>query len=228
MLENDERDELLVSEEAEDKRAVGMPPMAIGGALAAGLLGAVVWAGIAIASDYEIGWIAWGIGAAVGAAFHRLGGRGAAGPLLCAAIAFASIGTGKYVAFQTSVNNEMAEILDSDEMRMAYADYKTFGAGYVAAETEAEKEELARDWIVEEGEDPSAVSTMRLDHFRKNELPEILAVSNGDKSYDEFKAEFRELIMAEVSFADALGGFDLLWIALGVGTAWRLALGKSG
>jgi len=58
MMENDERDELLVSEDAGDKRAVGMPPMAIGGALAAGLLGAVVWAGIAIASDYEIGWIA--------------------------------------------------------------------------------------------------------------------------------------------------------------------------
>jgi len=131
------------------------------------------------------------------------------------------------VGFQTSVNNEMAEILDSDEMRAVYADYETFGATYAASETEAEKEELARDWIVEEGEDPSAVSTMRLDHFRKNELPRILAVYNGEQSYDEFKSEFRELIMAEVSFADALGGFDLLWIALGVMTAWRLASGTT-
>jgi len=225
MMENEGRDELLVSADAGGELAVGMPPMAIGGALGAGLMGAAVWAGIAIASDYEIGWIAWGIGAAVGAAFHRLGGHGAAGPLLCAAIAVASIGTGKYVAFRTSVNNEMAEILDSEEMRMEYAAHKAFGAAYSAAETEDEKEALARDWIVEEGDDPATVSAQRLDHFRENELPEIIAIHSGEKSFDEFKSGFRELVMAEVSFADTLGGFDLLWIALGVMTAWRLASG---
>jgi hypothetical protein len=227
MTDNGARDELMVGEETGGELAVGMPPMAIGGALAAGILGAAVWAGIAIVANYEIGWIAWGIGAAIGAAFHKLGGRGAAGPLLCAAIAVASIGAGKYVAFRTSVSNELEEILGSEMLQMGYASYGAFGAEYAAAQTDEEREALAREWIVDEGQDPSSVSAHRLEHFRQNELPEILAIQKGDRSFEQFKSEFTEAAMADVSFADTLGGFDLLWIALGVMTAWRLASGTA-
>jgi len=227
MTDNSARDELLVSEETGGELAMGMPPMAIGGALAAGLVGAAVWAGIAVVANYEIGWIAWGIGAAIGAAFHKLGGRGAAGPMLCAAIAVASIGAGKYVAFRTSVSNELDEILGSEMMRVEYAAYQAFGAAYVAAQTDEEKEALAREWIVEGNQDPSNVSAHRLEQFRQNELPELLAIHRGDKNFEQFKSEFTELAMADVNFADTLGGFDLLWIALGVMTAWRLASGTA-
>lgn len=50
------------------------------------LIGAAIWAGVAFASHYQIGWIAWGIGALAGAGMHLglrnpsfMGGVGAAG-----------------------------------------------------------------------------------------------------------------------------------------------------
>lgn len=220
MVENERRDELFESQETE---AAAIAPMAIGAALGAGVIGAVVWAGIVIATNFEIGWIAWGIGAAVGGAYAKLGGRGAAGPFLCAAIAFASIAGGKYAAFQISVHNEMKEFLDSPLLRLDYESARTFGARYTEAKTDEEREQLTREHIVEPGEDPGAVSELRLRQFRENALPTVLSIHEGRMSFEEYKAEFREMVMAEVSFSDALGLFDLLWIFLGVGTAFQLA-----
>lgn len=222
MTEIEDRDELLEREQVE---ATAVPPMAIGGALAAGLVGAAVWAGIAIATDYEIGWIAWGIGAAVGAAFFKLGGRGGVGPVLCAVIALASIAGGKYAAFRIGVNNEVELFIESPLTRIQFESAREFGGRYAAAKTDAEREELAREWTVAEDEDPASVTDSRLDQFRQNELPEIQAIHEGRRTYEQFTAEFRELLLADVSFADALSGFDLLWIFLGVGTAFRLAAG---
>ncbi|MHC4849639.1 MAG: hypothetical protein ACYTEG_14455 [Planctomycetota bacterium] len=223
MVENEGRDELF---EPMPTEAAGIAPMAIGAALGAGILGAVVWAGIAIASDFEIGWIAWGIGAAVGGAFVKLGGRGAAGPFLCALIAFASIFGGKYAAFQISVSNELESMLDSPLQRMGYESAREFGSRYAAAKTDEEREQLAREHIVYLDEDPGAVSELRLQQFREHGLPTILSIHEGRMSFEEYKASFRETVMAEVSFSDALGLFDLLWIFLGVGTAFQLAAGK--
>ena len=46
-----------------------------------GAVGAAIWAGIAIATDYEIGWIAWGVGVLAGFGV-RAGSGGEDGPLL--------------------------------------------------------------------------------------------------------------------------------------------------
>ena len=125
MMEDDARDELLVSEDVGGELAAGTGNMAVGnmaiaGAVAAGVAGAAVWAGIALATGYEIGWIAWGIGAAVGATYVKLGGRSAAAPMLCAAIAVASIAAGKYMDFRLSVNSELDEIVGSPLLRMQF------------------------------------------------------------------------------------------------------------
>ncbi|MHC4410564.1 MAG: hypothetical protein ACYS0F_16360, partial [Planctomycetota bacterium] len=98
---------------------------------------------------------------------------------------------------------------------------------YAAAKTDEEREQLAREHIVDRGEDPGAVSDLRLQHFRENALPTIQSIHEGRMSFEEYRANFREAVMEEVSFSDALGMFDLLWIFLGVGTAFRLAAGKA-
>ena len=223
MLEHGETGSGAFAEHTSD----GTPPAAIGGALLAGIAGAAIWAGIAIGADYEIGWIAWGIGAAVGAAYHKLGGRAASGPVLCGAIALLSIAGGKYAAFRISVQNELEEIVGSAGLRLAYDDARQFGEKYAAAKTQRERDDLIRGWISDSPEDAVQVTERDLQRFREKELPRVQAIREGRLSYDEFAAEFREVLMAEVTFADAWGGFDLLWIFLGVGTAFRLAAGAA-
>jgi len=228
MNEHDERDELLVSADHEGAFAAsGTPPMAIIGAVAAGIAGAAVWAGITLGADMEIGWIAWGIGAAIGAAYFKLGGRSVTGPALCAVIAVASIGAGKYAAFEAEMSNQRTEFFELEVMRMHFAGCQEFGKEYNAAATAADKEALERDWIVEVDADPATVSSEQLAEFREFELPELLAIHRGELSYEEFAGTRWDAAVQEVgvTFADTLGGFDLLWIALGVMTAWRLAKG---
>lgn len=48
-------------------------PMAIVGGLVASLIGAAVWAGITVATKYQIGWVAVGVGFLVGYAVNMLG-----------------------------------------------------------------------------------------------------------------------------------------------------------
>lgn len=217
------RDELPARQDEGFEKPAGIPPMAIVGAIGAGVLGAAVWAGIALATDYEIGWIAWGIGAAIGAAWIKFGGHGGTGPVLCAVIAVASIAGGKYFAFHTGVANEVDKILDSEMMLMQFEHAKSVGADYEAAETAEAKEIIAREWCVVEGQTPDAVSAAQLKEFEEFDLPLLLAVHRGEKGLEEYKAELREEILANVDFSEALSAFDLLWIALGVMTAWRLA-----
>ena len=219
MLENEELDSgAFVAESTPET-----PPIAIGAALLVGLAGAAVWAGIALAADYEIGWIAWGIGAAVGAAYVKLGGVGAAGPVLCGAIALASIAGGKYAAFRISVENEISALTDDDAIRFAYMSAKAFAEAYDAAVTEEERDELIRTWISDSPEEMVAVTAEDLARFRREDLPRFEEIRSGRMSEEQYAALFRESIVAEVNFADTLGMFDLLWIFLGVGTAVRIA-----
>ncbi|MEZ6235379.1 MAG: hypothetical protein R3B68_14430 [Phycisphaerales bacterium] len=77
--------------------------------LVAGAIGAAIWAAVAFFTNFEIGWIAWGIGALVG-----LGVRAGAGSedgwtpgILAAVIAVASVVGGKYAAAAAFMNQTM-------------------------------------------------------------------------------------------------------------------------
>jgi hypothetical protein len=72
-----------------------MKPLGVVGALLGGLLGAVVWAVIAWKMDVEIGYVAWGIGFAVGFGSVLLGGSGQTNGIMCAVVALLSIFCGK-------------------------------------------------------------------------------------------------------------------------------------
>ena len=77
----------------------GNLPMAIVGGVIAALIGAGVWAGILIATEYEIGILAWGLGVLTGFGVVLLGrgGRPSFG-LIAAICALFSIFMGKYFA----------------------------------------------------------------------------------------------------------------------------------
>ena len=78
-------------------RAFGPLIMSVSGGLIGGFVGAAIWAAIIALTEYEIGWIAWAVGALVGIGV-RIGSSGEEGPwlgILSVLIAFASIYAGK-------------------------------------------------------------------------------------------------------------------------------------
>lgn len=87
------------------------------GGLVGGLIGAAAWAGIGLGTGYEVGFVAWGIGALVGFGV-MLGTRGrgaAAGGAMAVVLAIGSILLGKLAWVHFSV----ADYLDRDAMAIS-------------------------------------------------------------------------------------------------------------
>jgi signal peptidase I len=85
------------------KRGTPVPPYQLSGAIAAGLIAAVVagvvWGYVAKLTGREFGILAWGVGAAVGLAILRVAGRGATSQVVGVTCALLGVTIGKYLAF---------------------------------------------------------------------------------------------------------------------------------
>ena len=80
--------------------------------LVAAIVGAVIWGLIVRWTDYEVGFVAWGIGFIVGTAVV-LGAQGARGvPLQVIAVVLAAVGVvlGKYLAFVWIGQDELGKV----------------------------------------------------------------------------------------------------------------------
>lgn len=83
-----------------------MKATSIIGAIVGGLAGALVWGAIAKFLQIEVGYVAWGVGLAVGFLSYAFGCRGIANGVLCAFIALASIYAGKVLAVKWTATSD--------------------------------------------------------------------------------------------------------------------------
>jgi hypothetical protein len=92
--------ELARVAEAERYSPSALVPAIAGGILAA-LVGGFVWGLIVIVTDYDVGFVAWGIGFLVGIAVVRFAGGRKGAPLQTVAVLLSLLGivTGKYISF---------------------------------------------------------------------------------------------------------------------------------
>jgi hypothetical protein len=92
--------ELMRAAEAEQYSPTALLPALAGGLLAA-IVGGIVWGLIVILTDYEVGFVAWGLGFLAGFAVVRFAGGRKGLPLQAIAIASSLVGIvlGKYIAY---------------------------------------------------------------------------------------------------------------------------------
>lgn len=205
-----------------------------------GVVGAVVWAGVAYFTEYEIGWIAWGIGGLVGycvalANKERLRSPAQAG-VIAVVITALSIAGGKYLAVELLVpsDDELVELFtqsfEDDEYVISYL------ADDVAAELEAAGRTV--DWP--EGVDPDNAAT-------RAEYPADVwdeAVARWSGLSDAERTEFRETreaetranveanlpeiraVMTRGGFAGSFTPMDVIFFGLGMVTAFSVASGR--
>ncbi|MEM7416685.1 MAG: TerB family tellurite resistance protein [Gemmatimonadota bacterium] len=208
--------------------------------LAAGAVGAAVWAGVVAFANYEIGWIAWGVGGLVGYAVafgnsDRQRSPTAAGAL-AVGITVLSIVAGKYAAVQLVMPDDQ-EIVD---MFVGNLEDEELAITYVADDVVVEFRQDERDVAWPEGVDPTQASS------QADYPADVWAVAEErwagwtEAERSAFRDEVGEQIrtnveasLPEIRAAMTGGGFmgsfspmDLLFFGLGMVTAWGVGSGK--
>ncbi len=196
----------------------------------AALLGAFLWKFIAVTFDYEIGLIAWGIGGAIGFAVALTGAQGEKTAIFCGVLALVSIMGGKYMAVEV-FKNEWNTLFDDPEMyRVAYEEEKSISTYYVE---EVHDETSMKVFMVEfaytEAYSAQNVGDDELMEFKQSTDPRLRRLASNTMSFEEWKI----LSMAEVQnlstwsiLKENIGVLDVLFLFLGIGTAYQLALGR--
>lgn len=202
-------------------------------AAGAGVLGVALWAVILVVTRYEVGYAAWAIGAMIGFAAHRMGARGFAMGACCAGLTLAAILGGKLVGAQFVVKQELDNVLEQQLTREAYASARSDADALDELGSEPSDAEL-RTFLVERGfsmvEDPDDVTDDELALFRQETADYLRRIHAESPSYEQW----REAVGANVSqyaldtaslfglIRENLNGFDLLFAALGVTTAFGM------
>ena len=197
----------------------------------AGFVGALVWAFIVVFTGYEIGWLAWGIGAVVGGAVAWGTEGSKVNGLIAVVIAVAAILGGKLASVEIAIarevksaNAEVKQGMDADDEYM-----KAWLAWGIVASYEAKGMKI--EWP--EGVDPEEAS-------EKKDYPGMIwgmAESAWASMSDEGKANLRREVETEVTanikayaasirgegFIESFSGFDVIFILLAVMTAFKVA-----
>jgi hypothetical protein len=183
---------------------------------------------VSYTTDYEIGWIAWGIGALTGQGMSLgLGGKGdkPAG-VVAALIALVAVFGGKYAgvhfAVQKSLGEASSEPIEDRWLQVHLADD-------VVGEREARGESLTwpRGKTIEEAEGPADYPAgiwdeaqgrfEALSEDQREELRQSMAAER-----DAGLAHAQSFFTSQ-GFLESLSPHDLLWSALAIATAFKLA-----
>ncbi len=207
-----------------------LSPIAIIAAVVAALIGAFVWRLIAVTFGYEFGLIAWGIGGAVGFAAASAGSRGMVAGVVCAVLAFGSIGLGKYWAYSAFIGEfqeALTEVMESEDDMFDYFEQEMEDARLLVSGSGSDI--FIRRFMVErnytDASDPAQVSAEEVAFFREYTEPELRDLAENSPEFEEWQSggvasigEFSPWAMMR----EDLGILDILFLLLGIGTAFRL------
>lgn len=196
------------------------------GGIIGGLIGGTIWALIAYYAHYEIGWIAWGIGALVGfgMAVGSGGNGGAAGGGIAIIIALSSIVGGKYFASHLMVQHEVNKIklVVTDEMMIM----TQLEAGAAKLEGEGKKVAYKNGKNADTAETPADYP----DWMVKQVKDYYEGLNDSERA--SLKKELQDSMEASVSgvaskvrseaFSESFGAMDILFGVLAILTAWRV------
>ncbi len=216
-----------------DKWGTTMRVSAIIVSAIAAVIGALAWALISWKTGYEIGYVAWGIGIIVGLASASTGGRGTAMGVWCGALALAAIFCGKVLANEFSTDTQLREFAREQYNRQYY---DTLVLDAQALDTLTDDQSFRQFIFDREYVDLSTVTQVEdvsqqdIAAFKEYSLPELREISNGSLSFeawqqssvDNFVSSVRGSISRIDSLKDSLSLFDLLWVFLGVSTAFKI------
>lgn len=216
------------------------------GAVIGGGIGAAIWAAIAYFTGFEVGYIAVLVGALAGLGTNLLGqDEGIVPGIIAAAAAILAVAIGKYAAVDLGINQAMTEIAAEttwgpDDGIAAIADgiieqreaagqtinwpepepYDDTYDDTAATDDESWDNYSIADDYPEDVWAEAAAGYDRMPHADQQQWIEF-----AKRNYESNLASFSQDVKG-VAFAESFSLFDLLWLALAVGAAFKL--GSSG
>jgi len=199
------------------------------------ILGALLWKLIAVTFDYELGLVAWLIGGAIGFSAAMVGAKGQMSGMACAVLVLLSIFGGKYLA-TASIQSDLAETIASAteyegiELKQLYEeglnDAKQF-TGTVMDDGSLRK--FMMDYGYSESYDEESITAEEIADFNEYIKPELEYMSYNQPGFEEWRQRtLTDQITSYSTFdwmIESLGLMDILFVILGIGTAFRLGSG---
>ncbi|HBC86325.1 MAG TPA: hypothetical protein DCZ94_05150 [Lentisphaeria bacterium] len=207
-------------------KVAGSFGLAVGVCAAAALLSGLVWAGIAIYMNLEIGWIAIGVGALTGfAATIFTDERSARLALAAALLAVVGLLTGKLITANYFFKEFIVKNISSNP---------AFLRSHVYQEAEAKKEipaELA-DWLSKNDDDEVEVPANLKESYEKmykmiDSRVAAMSKEGRDKAYKDEAGKLLGDVSLLTRIKAMLRAWDLLWFGLAIMAAWKIGSGSS-
>jgi hypothetical protein len=212
-----------------------MKPIAVMGAAAAALVGALIWTLVCSLTRLEIGWVAWGVGCLVGIGAVALGGRGKQMAVTCALLAAAGIFLGKVLTVKTA----LAEGIESAGKTMltveTYEEWKKFAEEIASVDDAKHVEYAIARGFSPPPEDPAhGAGAKQLELFKTNVEPILRGLHEERWDYERWRAEMlavvtrcarEECSIAGMTFRN-LSAIDVIFFLLGISTAFRIVASR--
>lgn len=199
------------------------------GGVIAGALGAILWAAISYYGNVEIGWLAWGIGAAVGVAVSvGTKGGGLFPALIAVLITTLSLCGGKYLAVRMAFS-EIEEAVAT--VSFDFTDEDCVSA--IANESVTEKISAGEYVVFKNGksiddaeglEDYPAdiVKSAQLTWDKKSPIEQSDYKAAREEEFSEMMSAFKADIMHQ-GFMASFSGMDIVFFLLGIASAGKIA-----
>ena len=207
-----------------------MRPAAFIGALVGAALGALIWAGVATWTGLEIGWVAWGIGGAVGFGAAMFGGIGSTTGAVCAVLALVSIFAGKWIAVDAIAEREIRKLATTVASMDVYQDTQRDADDFAVLTSEAEYAEFMIVHGYTNAGFADEVQPLEMAAFRQIVVPQLREFQRMGLSYPKWREHVADEAVgmwdATVSNTDLvkdnLSAFDFLFGLLGLITAYQV------
>jgi hypothetical protein len=188
------------------------------GAIVAGIVGMLVWYFLIKMTGFEIGYVAWGIGAVIGAGTRMPSPTGCRSLGIVAGVcALIAIIGGQFMFVSSEVNKALDQIAESKyQERLNYANEA------IQADTDAAIKALLikNGAFIEPGAD-------EIETFKKEELPALKQFVAGKPNKAEFARSMKQVLSVWsfrfLMLKESISAFTFLWLFLGVGTAYKIA-----
>ncbi|MBX3386294.1 MAG: hypothetical protein KF768_06970 [Phycisphaeraceae bacterium] len=203
------------------------------GAGIGGIVGAAVWAAISYFTNFEIGWIAVGVGflCGLGMAVGSQGATGHLGGIVAAVIALASIAAGKYASVHFAAEDILQQVR-SKQFDFSLDDARIYMCDQLCEEAESQGRTLRwpAGYSVENAEEQSHYPPeiwkdmeSRWSRMSADDRENYRAATQASLSamFDESIEAFGSQAKMEGFFA-SFDLFDLLWAALAIGAAFKV------
>lgn len=207
------------------------------GAFVGAMVGTGVWYGLAVATGYQIGIVAWGIGALTGLGARLLAGEGnTALGVVSAFFAMMAILLGGTLAVHHMIASELGGLSTENLSHEIYTESVKEAKEAGSLDTDAQ---IKAFLVKREGGGEAEIAQEDIDAFKRDELSEMKELASGSLTEKEYSARHHHETAAAGGVASAIGWvasfigsifslWTILWLILGCASAYKIGADAGG